>query len=219
MVLSSVEQDHCIGFPVSILLAEFIKQPFQEERKDVCIRVHLCEGKVNLTLGVDRSNHTDARSDATKRDGVRLVPRPPLHAPEVCLVEPGLVDVDDARVIAHRLKHELAILLSEYETPLRISLIRNQLDLSIPHPHALPENIGHILSRDLLIIMSCHVIDALLTPPNVLLGVDDLGGSTNNRPQLPGLDLFSLSQSLHKAAVFLIRPHKPGHQCLLHLVF
>ena len=64
--------------------------------------------------------------------------------------------------------------------------------------------------------MGLHVINHLLTPPDVLLSFQDVSCCPNDLLNLSRSHLLSISYGLHKVTVFLERPYQLWNQRLLH---
>ena len=98
MVSRSIKEDHRVFAISGIILRKNLAEPVKEQPHDVTVGVHLCKRQVALAVTTNHGNHADARTYLFHGQSLRLIGCYPLVTPEVVLVEPRLVDVDDAMV-------------------------------------------------------------------------------------------------------------------------
>ena len=96
LIFGPVNQQQSTLFVVAILRGELGGKLGNEQAEDVVVCVHLGERAVELALGAYRHLNGNTRVDLVVWAGVDLASHAPLAPGEVEVVDPALVQVQDA---------------------------------------------------------------------------------------------------------------------------
>ena len=96
VVWRAVDHEDRVLSPVFALFRQLFHELGDEQAEDLGVGLHGVHREVDAALRVDGREEAHPGPDVPLLDGVRLRPEAPLLPAEVRLVQPALVDVDDA---------------------------------------------------------------------------------------------------------------------------
>ena len=112
------------------------------------------------------------------------------------LVEPALVDVDDASALLQQIKNSQSILLPEDEAPRSIALNGHGLRQPVPHRQILPHNVANQIQRHFQLCFLLDYLLDLLSSHNLLIGLESCCDSIFNCYPFPFFKVFFVSPCL-----------------------
>ena len=68
----------------------------QKKSFGICVSIHLTQGKKYRTIGVNCNHEGYSRMNCDSTNSIGHITVSPALAPEVFLIDPSLIDVDDA---------------------------------------------------------------------------------------------------------------------------
>ena len=95
-----------------VMLGELSRKLRCKQAEDVLVSIHLREGAEKEAICANCQLHGDSWSDFTCRHRIYLSMLPPLAAREICIVDPGLVEVDYPDICGQFTQHEFSVMLS-----------------------------------------------------------------------------------------------------------
>ena len=160
--------------PIWRLLGEDQSQAREEHQHDIAVGVELRQAQVQLALGVQGGDHVDAMAERFVADGVALTSLPPLHATEVEVRQPRLVNVDDARALLQQLEHLLGVTHPHHQATLGVALELDLLEDPVPHAEAVSQDSPDLVDRDSQLHAFLQVGSDLLRRPDVMASLEVL---------------------------------------------
>ena len=98
--------------PVGSILVKSFAKLVQHKSFGVSVGVHLTQGIKDWAISIDSNHESYSWRNSCRADCVGDMAMSPALTSEVLLVDPSLINIDDALFLAHKIDHQLTELLS-----------------------------------------------------------------------------------------------------------
>ena len=115
MVRGTVNQKDCVLAKVRSLKLDSFKELLQKQAEDLTVCYLHGQCHIDLTQCVYGSQHTYPRSNWYDSLRVALTTSHPFSVPEVHMIQPRLVNVQDGVALIDQLEHLLCVLLTNHQ--------------------------------------------------------------------------------------------------------
>ena len=133
MIRSIVQHQDRVVPPVLVLLVQLQHQLAKENLHNLSVGVRLRQAQVHIAIGVNSHQHGDARCELHYGHGVCSMLWPPLPSAVVRGIKPGLIHIQENRLLLGELEHLDGKTLPHDQVVLRIPKQRDVLNLGIAH--------------------------------------------------------------------------------------
>jgi hypothetical protein len=143
VVRGVVPQKDRVLLPPWRLGVQDLHKLLKEESDDVRIGVGVVQREPDPAISVEGGDHREPRRHRAEGHVAAAVFRRPCASDEARLVEPGLVDVDDALALTEDIKHLECVLLAEHATPIGVGPRLDFLGLDKAELALIPQHLSN----------------------------------------------------------------------------